>query len=98
MNNNLQRINKQIAILCKHWITIASEDPLAKQQICRGGGYAGGILTRLLMTRPIANLRISQAALARCIEHNVLAYDFLFVLKVNYEKNMVTFLNQMKRI
>lgn len=86
MNNNLQRINKQIAILCKHWISIASEDLLAKQQICRGGGYAGGILTRLLMTRPIANLRISQAALAKCIEHNVLAYDFFICTESQLRK------------
>lgn len=86
MNNNFQRISKQIAILCKDWITIAAQDPLAKQQICKGGGAAGGILTRLLMTRPIANLRISQSALQTCIDHNVLAYDFFICTEQQLRK------------
>lgn len=80
MNNNIDRITKGLAETCKECISVAYNDPSAKKEILRGGGSNGGIMTRLLMPRPISKLRISEDALKLCLKHNVLAFDY-FILK-----------------
>lgn len=82
MNNNIQRITKGIAEACKECVSVAYNDLSARKEILRGGGSSGGILTRLLMPRPIEKIRISQDALNLCLKNNVLAYDF-FILTDN---------------
>lgn len=79
MNNNIDRITKGLAEACKECITVAYNDPSAKKEILRGGGSSGGIMTRLLMPRPINKIRISEEALKLCLEHDVLPYDY-FIL------------------
>lgn len=85
MNNNIDRITKGIAELCKECITVACNDPSAKHEILRGGGSNGGLLTKQLMPRPIKNIRISEDALKLCLEHNVRPYDY-FILSANQLK------------
>ena len=80
MNNNIDRINKGLAETCKECIEVAFNDPSAKKEILRGGGSNGGIMTRLLMTRPINKIRISEDALKLCLDHNVLPFDY-FILR-----------------
>lgn len=80
MNNNIDRITKGLAEACKECISVAYDDPSAKKEILRGGGSNGGIMTRLLMPRPISKIRISEDALNLCLEHNVLAFDY-FILR-----------------
>ena len=82
MNNNIDRITKGLAEACKECITVAYNDPSAKKEILRGGGSSGGIMTRLLMPRPISKIRISEDALNICLEHNVLPFDY-FILTQN---------------
>ena len=80
MNNNIDRINKGLAETCKECIEVAFNDPSAKKEILRGGGSNGGIMTRLLMPRPINKIRISEDALKLCLDHNVLPFDY-FILR-----------------
>ncbi len=75
MNNNIDRITKGLAEACKECILVAYNDPSAKKTILRGGGSSGGIMTRLLMPRPISKLRISEDALKLCLEYDVAPYD-----------------------
>lgn len=79
MNNNIDRITKGIAEACRECISVAYNDPSSRKEITRGGGSSGGIMTRLLMPRPISNLRISEDALNVCLEHDVLPFDY-FIL------------------
>ena len=85
MNNNIDRINKGLASACKECIEVAYNDPSAKKEILRGGGSNGGIMTRLLMPRPINKIRISIDALKCCLEHNVVPFDY-FILTQNQIK------------
>ena len=80
MNNNIDRITKGLAEACKECITVACNDPSAKKEILRGGGSNGGMMTRLLMPRPISKLRISEDAIQLCLDHNVYIYDY-FILR-----------------
>lgn len=80
MNNNIDRITKGLAEACKECISVAYDDPSARKEILRGGGSSGGIMTRLLMPRPINKIRISEDALNLCLKHNVLAFDY-FILR-----------------
>ena len=82
MNNNIDRINKGLAEACKECISVAYNDPSAKHEILRGGGSSGGIMTRLLIPRPISKIRISQDALNICLEKGVVAFDY-FILTQN---------------
>ncbi|MCR8613407.1 MAG: hypothetical protein NC236_02895 [Mycoplasma sp.] len=86
MNNNIQRITRGIAEACYEAISVAYDDKSAKKEIMRGGGSNGGILTRLLMPRPMSSIRISQNALDKCIEHNVAPFDY-FILTRDKLKN-----------
>jgi len=79
VNNNIDRITKGLAEACRECITVAYNDPSAKKEILRGGGGSGGIMTRLLMPRPISNLRISEDALNICLEKNVAPFEY-FIL------------------
>ncbi len=85
MNNNVDRIVKGLAEACKECILVAYNDPSAKKEILRGGGGNGGIMTRLLMPRPIKKLRISEDALKLCLQHNVKPFEF-FTLTSNQIK------------
>lgn len=80
MNNSIDRITRGLAEACKECITVAHEDPCAKNEILKGGGSNGGIMTRLLMPRPISKIRISEDALNLCLKYNVLPFDY-FILK-----------------
>lgn len=91
MNNNIQRITKGLAEACKECISVAYNDPSAKKEILRGGGSNGGILTRLLMPRPIHKIRISQDALNLCIEKNVLPFDFFILTQSQLRKKYNNF-------
>lgn len=79
MNNNIDRITKGLAQACKECIDVARNDASARNEIMRGGGSSGGIMTRLMMPRPIGKIRISEDALKCCLEHDVLAFDY-FIL------------------
>lgn len=79
MNNNIDRITKGIAEVCKECIGTAVDDSSASYEMFRGGGSSGGIMTRLLMPRPISKIRISEDALQACLDHDVLAFDY-FIL------------------
>lgn len=79
MNNNIDRITKGLAEACKECIIVAYDDPSAKAEILRGGGSSGGIMTRLLMPRPINKIRISEDALNLCLDKGVAPFDF-FIL------------------
>jgi hypothetical protein len=78
MNNNAKRITREIASLIKELISISIEDPPTEPEICKGGGSNGGQITKLLMNKPVENLRISKNALKLCREHNVFLYDYFF--------------------
>ncbi len=82
MNNNIDRINKGLAEACKECISVAYNDPSAKHEILRGGGSSGGLMTRLLMSRPISKIRISEDALNICLEKGVVPFDY-FILTQN---------------
>lgn len=91
MNNNIDRITKGLAEACKECITVAYSDPSAKKEILRGGGSSGGIMTRLLMPRPINKIRISQDALQLCIEHNVVPFDYFILTPQQLKKKYGNF-------
>ncbi|MCQ2735420.1 MAG: hypothetical protein MJ212_05690 [Alphaproteobacteria bacterium] len=86
MNNNIDRITKGLAEACKECITVAYNDPSAKKEILKGGGSNGGIMTRLLMPRPISKMRISEDALKLCLEHNVTPYDYFILTPTQLRK------------
>ena len=79
MSKDIEKITFGIAAACKECIKIAVSDPLASKEILRGGGSSGGIMTRLLMPRPINSIRISEDALKLCLDNGVLAFDY-FIL------------------
>lgn len=79
MNNNIDRINKGLAEACKECISVAYNDPSAKDKILKGGGSNGGLMTKLLMPRPINHIRISEDALNLCLENDVVPFDY-FIL------------------
>ena len=79
LNNNIDRITKGLAEACKECITVAVNDKSAKKEVMRGGGSSGGIMTRLLIPRPITQIRISEDALKLCLWHDVKPYDY-FIL------------------
>lgn len=79
MNNNIDRITKGLAEACKECMTVAVNDTSARKEVIRGGGSSGGIMTRLLMPRPINQIRISEDALKLCLEKGVVPYDY-FIL------------------
>ena len=81
MNNNINRINKGLAEACRECIMVAYNDPSAKKEILKGGGSNGGIMTKLLMPRPIGKIRISEDALNLCLEHDVIPYDYFIMTK-----------------
>ena len=99
MNNNIKRITRGLAEACKECITIAHNDPSAKKEIMRGGGSAGGIMTRLLMPRPIQKIRISEDALKLCLEKDVKPYDYFILTPSQIKKRYVNFFgSNMKKI
>lgn len=77
MNNNIDRITKGLAEACKECMAVAANDKSAGHEVMRGGGSSGGIMTRLLMPRPINQIRISEDALKLCLEKGVKPYDLL---------------------
>ncbi len=91
MNNNIDRITKGLAEACKECITVACDDPSAKKEILRGGGSSGGIMTRLLMPRPISKIRISEDALKLCLEHDVVAFDYFILRQSHLRKKYKNF-------
>lgn len=91
MNNNIDRINKGLAEACKECISVAYNDTSAKQEILRGGGSSGGIMTRLLMPRPINKIRISEDALKLCLEHNVVPFDYFILTQTQLRKKHKNF-------
>lgn len=91
MNNNINRITKGLAEACKECIICAYNDPSAKKEILRGGGGSGGIMTRLLMPRPIGSIRISQDALNLCLEKNVVPYDYFILTSQQLRKKYRNF-------
>lgn len=91
MNNNIQRINKKLAEICKECVSIANEDLSAKKEILRGGGSNGGIMTRLLNPRPINSIRISQDALKLCLENDVLPFDYFILTSHELRKKYGNF-------
>jgi len=91
MNNNIDRITKGLAEACKECITVAYNDPSAKQEILRGGGSSGGIMTRLLMPRPISKMRISEDALNICLEHNIPPFDYFILTPQQLRKKYGNF-------
>ena len=91
MNNNIDRINKGLAEACKECICVAYNDPSAKKEILRGGGSNGGIMTRLLMPRPISKIRISEDALRLCLEHDVKPFDYFILSPTNLKKKYKSF-------
>ena len=91
MNNNINRITKGLAEACRECIIVAYNDPSAKKEILRGGGSSGGIMTRLLMPRPINNIRISEDALKICLDKGVLAYDFFILTASQLRKKYGNF-------
>ena len=97
MNNNIDRINKGLAEACKECICVAYNDPSAKKEILRGGGSNGGIMTRLLMPRPISKIRISEDALRLCLEHDVKPFDYFILSPTNLKKKYKSFLVQTKK-
>lgn len=78
MNNNTKRITRGIAEVCREAILVALDDNAASKEIMKGGGSNGGILTKILMSRPIENIRISTDALELCRKNNVFLYDYFF--------------------
>ena len=97
MNNNIDRINKGLAEACKECISVAYNDPSAKHEILRGGGSSGGIMTRLLMPRPISKIRISEDALNICLEKDVVPFDYFILTQNQLRKKYKNFLCQMKK-
>ena len=97
MNNNIDRIIKGLASACKECISVAYNDASAKKEIMRGGGSSGGIMTRLLMPRPIKRIRISEDALNKCLEYNVLAYDFFILSNQKLRKKYKCFFSSNKK-
>ncbi len=91
MNNNINRITKGLAEACRECIIVAHNDPSAKKEILRGGGNSGGIMTRLLMPRPINNIRISKDALQVCLDHEVLPYDYFILTPTQLRKKYKNF-------
>ncbi len=79
MNNNISRITKGLAEACRECIIAAGEDQSARKEMLRGGGSSGGIMTRLLMPRPINRIRISEDALKICLDKGVTPFDY-FIL------------------
>ena len=57
----------------------------------RGGGSSGGIMTRLLMPRPINQIRISEDALKLCLEHDVQPYDYFILTQSQLRKKYKNF-------
>lgn len=90
MNNNIDRITKGLAQACKECIDVARSDSSARNEILKGGGNSGGIMTKLMMPRPISKIRISEDALKCCLDHDVLAFDFFILtsqqLRKKYDK------------
>lgn len=68
MNNNAKRLTRAIAENIREAMLIGIEDPSALKEIMRGGGSNGGILTKILMSRQIENIRISTNAFKICRE------------------------------
>ena len=91
MNNNIDRITKGLAEACKECITVAYNDPSARKEILRGGGSSGGLMTRLLMPRPIKSIRISEDALNLCLEHNVAPFDYFILTASQIRKKYNNF-------
>ena len=90
-NDNIDRITTGLAEVCKECITIAYNDTSAKREILRGGGSSGGIMTRLLMPRPISKIRISEDALNLCIEYGVLPFDYFILTPSQLKKKYGNF-------
>lgn len=91
MNNNINRITKGLAEACKECIKVAYNDPSAKKEILRGGGGNGGIMTKLLMPRPIENIRISEDALNLCLEKGVVPFDYFILTPSQLKKKYGNF-------
>lgn len=86
MNNNIDRITKGLAEACRECILVAYNDPSAKKEILRGGGSSGGIMTRLLMPRPINKMKISEDALRVCLENDVVPFDYFILTPAQLRK------------
>ena len=86
MNNNINRITKGLAEACKECISVAYTDPSAKKEMLRGGGSNGGIMTKLLMPRPIEKIRISEDALNLCLEKGVVPFDYFILTPSQLKK------------
>ncbi len=86
MNNNIDRITRGLAQACRECIIVAYNDSSAKKEILRGGGSNGGIMTKLLMPRPISKMRISEDALKLCLEHNVVPFDYFINTSAQVQK------------
>ena len=79
MNNSVKRITRGVAYSLYESICAAIEDPSTAKEILRGGGSAGGVLTKNLMPRQIENIRISADAFKLCRERKVNILDFFLL-------------------
>jgi len=95
LNNNAKRLTRACAEHIRVVMSIALDKETTKEatkEILRGGGSNGGILTKILMPRPIEDIRISNDAFKLCQEHNVKIVDFFLlgrdsaILKNRYGK------------
>ncbi len=97
MNNNIDRINKGIAQACFEDIKVAVEDGSSRKEILRGGGSSGGVMTRLLMPRPLKMIRISEDALKICIEKGVSPFDYFILTDAQRRKKHGNFFSSNKK-
>ncbi len=98
MNNNIDRITKGLAQACKECIDVARNDASARKEIMRGGGSSGGIMTRLMMPRPISKIRISEDALKCCLEHDVLAFDYFILTPTQVKDKYGNFFGSNRKV
>lgn len=75
MNNNIKRLTRITAENIYEIIKIAIEDPSSEKEILKGGG----LLTKLLMTKPVETNRISKDAFKLCRKNNVNIIDYFLL-------------------
>lgn len=97
MNNNIDRITRGVAENCREIISVASEDPSARGELLKGGGSNGGALTKVLMTRPLNKIRISENALATCLENDVKPFDYFILSPSQLSKKHKNFFKSNKK-
>lgn len=89
MNNNIERITKQIAEQCKNIISAVCKGNKTKDNIL----YDSRIkkLISLLNRRPLKKIRVSQDVLNYCLENNILVFDYFILDKKELEQKYKKF-------